>query len=406
MIEINNNNQKIIHLNNKTTKTTQKQIKYLTFGSPITDLIVYVDKAFTTKYDLQLDTTSHGDRNSRVFQEIEKMKPRISMGGCSYNAIRVFNWIVNTTKDKGTVACVGAIGNDSFGEEFVSGLLSENIQPFLEVIADGVTAKCATIVEGRERCHITDLGASTKISNDYIRKNWNALKDLTLVYTELYILSHQRQALLDFAELCLHEEKLFGFNFPSIGFLNAFSNEIKEMIEYGDIVFANKEEALHFVSKVLKVNFADVSELAEILARMPKKNKNKARVFVVTCGPERAYVAKYNHLTEVMEYSGSFLPLMISKDKIVDTNGAGDSFAGGFLAYYTMGHEIEKCVMAGHWAASQIIQRNGFELNIKDKVPEDLDALFKINNLQYDSRGNSTVDLVCVDEKNEIVMSN
>lgn len=387
------------------SENTQKKVEYLTFGSPIMDLIVYVDKEFTKKHDLKLDTTSHGDRDSRLFQDIEKMKPRISMGGCSYNAIRVFNWMINNTEEKGKVACLGAIGKDRLGEEYVAGLIKENIQPFLEVIETGVTAKCATIIEGRERCHITDLGASTKMSFEYVEEYWEKFKDLKLVYTELYILSHQRIVLKDFANLCLDEKKLFGFNFPSIGFLNAFDNEIKEMIEYGDIIFANKEEANHFVSKVLNVSCADVSELAEILAKLPKKNKNKPRVFVVTCGPEPAYVAVYNHANNTMEFSASYLPFMVNKDKIVDTNGAGDSFAGAFLAYYIKGHNIETCVRAGHWAASQIIQRNGFELNITDSIPKDFDEVFKMSmSLSYSSNNEegSSEDLM----KNDEIMSN
>ena len=152
------------------SENMRQKVEYLTFGSPIMDLIVYVDKDFTKKHDLQLDTTSHGDRDSRLFQDIEKMKPRISMGGCSYNAIRVFNWMINNTEEKGKVACLGAIGKDRLGEEYVAGLMKENIQPFLEVIETGVTAKCATIIEGRERCHITDLGASTKMSFEYVEE--------------------------------------------------------------------------------------------------------------------------------------------------------------------------------------------------------------------------------------------
>ena len=43
---------------------------------------------------------------------------------------------------------------------------------------------------------------------------------------------------------------------------------------------------------------------------------------------------------------------------IVDTNGAGDSFAGGFLSQYMKGKSIDECMKAGHWAASLIISKN------------------------------------------------
>ena len=176
-------------------------------------------------------------------------------------------------------------------------MINEEIEPIFEEISNDKTGVCATICEGRERCHITDLGASTKISEKFVEKHWEKFKDLKLVYTELYILSHRAGILNKLAELCLSNNKTFGFNFPSIGFLKAFSKDILEMISYGDVLFANKEEAKFFVSEVLKKEVADVTELAEILAKLPKKNKSKKRVFIVTCGPDPAYVCVYNHET-------------------------------------------------------------------------------------------------------------
>lgn len=46
-------------------------------------------------------------------------------------------------------------------------------------------------------------------------------------------------------------------------------------------------------------------------------------------------------------------------DKIVDTNGAGDAFVGGFLAQLVQEKSLETCVRCGIWAARQIIQRSG-----------------------------------------------
>jgi adenosine kinase len=49
----------------------------------------------------------------------------------------------------------------------------------------------------------------------------------------------------------------------------------------------------------------------------------------------------------------------ITVAEIVDTNGAGDSFAGGFLAYFVKGAPIEKCVDAGSYAAAAILRERG-----------------------------------------------
>ena len=55
---------------------------------------------------------------------------------------------------------------------------------------------------------------------------------------------------------------------------------------------------------------------------------------------------------------------VLEADKLVDTNGAGDAFVGGFLALLAKGGDLVECVDAGHWAARQIIQVSGC------KIPE------------------------------------
>lgn len=49
----------------------------------------------------------------------------------------------------------------------------------------------------------------------------------------------------------------------------------------------------------------------------------------------------------------------LSKEKLVDTNGAGDAFSGGFLAQYVQGYGLDVCVRGGIYAATAIIQRSG-----------------------------------------------
>jgi adenosine kinase len=49
----------------------------------------------------------------------------------------------------------------------------------------------------------------------------------------------------------------------------------------------------------------------------------------------------------------------ISKDLIIDTNGAGDSFVGGFMSQIVQGKELEHAIKAGIWLSGQVIQQYG-----------------------------------------------
>ncbi len=91
---------------------------------------------------------------------------------------------------------------------------------------------------------------------------------------------------------------------------------------------------------------------------------------VITSGPFPAYVAEYDFINEKITYFHSVPPEPVDENLIVDTNGAGDAFAGGFLSKYMRKEPLDKCMKAGHWAASLIIQSRGClipdEMNFKD----------------------------------------
>ncbi len=61
---------------------------------------------------------------------------------------------------------------------------------------------------------------------------------------------------------------------------------------------------------------------------------------------------------QVLEFPAERLPA----ERIVDTNGAGDAFVGGFLAQHVQGAPLDQAVRCGIWAATHIIQRSGCTL--------------------------------------------
>ena len=67
---------------------------------------------------------------------------------------------------------------------------------------------------------------------------------------------------------------------------------------------------------------------------------------------------EFVHLNQVNEYPVHQIP----SDKIVDSNGAGDAFVGGFLSRFVSGQDEKTCVAAGNYAAAYMIQRAGTKL--------------------------------------------
>ena len=94
---------------------------------------------------------------------------------------------------------------------------------------------------------------------------------------------------------------------------------------------------------------------------------NKKRIVVVTCGQNPAACCEYDHKEKKVTFLGTFEVRDVPQENIIDTNGAGDSFAGGFLSQLVKGKKLDECMKAGHWAASIIIQKRGCQIPVDIK---------------------------------------
>lgn len=102
----------------------------------------------------------------------------------------------------------------------------------------------------------------------------------------------------------------------------------------------------------MKWDEVSLKDIALKACLLPKKNEKRPRIVIVTQGREPVLLANNGVVTEI--------PIIaLTKEKIVDTNGAGDAFSGGFLAQLVLGKSFDVCVKCGIYAASEIIQRSG-----------------------------------------------
>lgn len=150
---------------------------------------------------------------------------------------------------------------------------------------------------------------------------------------------------------------------PSFYFIETYLEDIKSLIECADVIFANAAEAIFLCKLLFNIETENIGEIALLLSKHGnKKNKNKKRVVVITCGPNPAHLCEYDHLSAKKTVSGIFPPMYVNEDDIIDANGAGDAFAGGFLSRYVKNKNLEECVTAGHWAAALIIKTRGCQI--------------------------------------------
>jgi len=88
------------------------------------------------------------------------------------------------------------------------------------------------------------------------------------------------------------------------------------------------------------------------ISELPKANPKRPRTVIFTYGPHPVLIYSEGKILK-------FPVLQIEKSAIVDTNGAGDAFLGGFLAGLLQEKPLEDCVKAGLYAARHILQVSG-----------------------------------------------
>jgi len=102
-------------------------------------------------------------------------------------------------------------------------------------------------------------------------------------------------------------------------------------MEHADYLFANEDEAAEFGKQQGMPEGTSLIEIAKVLAKWKKINTTRPRVAIVTHGAKPVIVAVNNPGDENVDISEYPID-PLEKSQIVDTNGAGDAFVGGFLS--------------------------------------------------------------------------
>jgi adenosine kinase len=131
---------------------------------------------------------------------------------------------------------------------------------------------------------------------------------------------------------------------------------VNTILEHADYVFCNEDEAKCFAD-TNKLEYSSLKDVALAISKWTKVNTKRARVAIITQGRDPILVAISKEGDDSIQRE--FPVPTIEKDLIVDTNGAGDSFVGGFTSQIVQGKDLDTAIRAGIWLSGQVIQRNG-----------------------------------------------
>lgn len=261
----------------------------------------------------------------QINDRFSQMKTHLATGGSAGNTILA-------------LACLGAkagfigkVGNDKFGNFYRDNLIKNGIDEKLSMsnLPSGVAS--TFISPDGERTFGTYLGAASSLKAEDL--SLDLFKGYTYLYIEGYLVQDH--------EMILHAIKLAkeaGLQVClDLASYNVVENDLEFFTtlvrDFVDIVFANEEEAKAFTGKEPEDALTHIADMCSIA--------------IVKIGAKGSYIKKG---TEQVHAKA------IKIEKVVDTTGAGDYFAAGFLYGLTCGYSLEKCANIGAELSGNVIQ--------------------------------------------------
>lgn len=325
----------------------------LGMGNPLLDISCDVDTALLEKYGLKAgDAILAEDKHQPLFGEMVKM-PGVQFiaGGATQNTIRVAQWML---QQAGATAYMGCIGKDETGEKLAKACATDGVNALYMVDSTTPTGTCATLITGVERSLCTNLSAANnyKVSHTKEAANWKVVQDAKIVYSAGFFATVSPDAMKAVSAEKAKDGGIYCLNLsaPFLMQVPPFKAVLVETIPFCDFLFGNETEARTW-AEVEGWETTDVKFIATRLSLIPSAKGTK-RTVVITQGCDPTIVCVNGQCTE-------HPILALPKEKLVDTNGAGDSYVGGFLAGLVKGLPAAECCKAGAYAASVIVQHSG-----------------------------------------------
>ncbi|KAM6182773.1 adenosine kinase isoform 1-T1 [Erethizon dorsatum] len=323
-------------------------------GNPLLDISAVVDKDFLDKYSLKPnDQILAEDKHKELFDElVKKFKVEYHAGGSTQNSMKVAQWMIQQPHKAATF--FGCIGIDKFGEILKRKTAEAHVDAYYYEQNEQPTGTCAVCITGDNRSLVANLAAANYYKKEKhldLEKNWMLVEKARVCYIAGFFLTVSPESILKVALYASENNRIFTLNL-SAPFISQFYKEpLMKVMPYVDILFGNEAEAATF-AREQGFETEDIKEIAQKTQALPKVNSQRPRVVIFTQGREDTIMATESEVT-------AFPVLDQDQKGIIDTNGAGDAFVGGFLSQLVSDKPLTECIRAGHYAANVIIRRSG-----------------------------------------------
>lgn len=303
--------------------------KVIGIGNALTDMLVNLrSDEVLEKFDLPRGSMSlvNSEQQKEISKSVSGLPYTLSLGGSADNTIRAM------ARLGCKVGFIGKVGRDSTGDFFESALDNLGIQPFI-MRGEERSGKCVSLVSpDGERTLVTHLGAAVEMKAEDLSPE--IFDGYDCLYVEGYLVQDHnliRGAIRMAKELGLK----VAIDLASFNVVEENIDFLREVIsEYVDIVFANEDEARAFSGEDEPINALQyISTMCDLV--------------IVKIGMRGALIKQGSEVSHVG---------IMAAAKRVDTTGAGDFYAAGFMAGMCEGLSLRQCGTIGAITAGKVIE--------------------------------------------------
>ena len=312
---------------------TQKRI--LGIGSALTDILTQIDDdSVLTQWNLPKGSMTYVDAATSVKigeSLAQRYKNQMAAGGSAANTIS------GLAKMNIEAGFLSKIGNDEVGRFFENEMVNTHVKPIMLKSATPSGRVQAFVSIDGERTFATCLGASAELSANDITPN--LFEDWDIFYVEGYLVANA--PMLN----------------KAIATAKAKGMEIAiDMASY-NVVEENRDYLTQLIKENIDIVFANEAEAKALTGMEPEEALHQiasmCKIAVVKVGSKGAFVQRGDEIVRIE-------PI---KANVIDTTGAGDMWAAGFLAGYAKDENLKKCGTMGAILAANVIEVMGAKMD-------------------------------------------
>ncbi len=307
--------------------------KILGIGNALVDILVHIDnddildRLGLSKGGMEM---IDAQRKREILEVISDMPQTMATGGSTSNTMHGLARL-------GTKAgYIGKVGKDNLGKRFHDECLHFGLKPHLIESDDDTGVAITFISPNAERTFATYLGAAATMQPDQVDEK--IFDDYDLIHIEGYLIFNH-DLILDVCKKAKKHGLKVSMDMASYNLIESNLEFVKMLLhDYVDIIFANEEEAKAYAG-------VEGVEALHVLAE-------SCPVAIVKVGKDGSYIKMNGEVTGIEPVEA----------KRVDTTGAGDIYASGFLHGLVNGYNALKSGNLASYLSARLIEHVGAKL--------------------------------------------